>query len=153
MTQVRFTEHYEAPIEHVFELGIDAKRIPEWAPMVYEVKDISIPFGPVGSSYIAVMKLLGRPIEGRVEVTGFERPRLFITKGTSSTGGTFTWTTRLTPAVTGTDVELLVDYELPAGFFGELFDKLYVEKAITRDLKYAIESFKALVEVKVPALV
>jgi hypothetical protein len=37
--------------------------------------------------------------------------------------------------------------------FGELFDKLYVEKAITRDLKYAIESFKSLVEVKVPALV
>jgi uncharacterized protein YndB with AHSA1/START domain len=153
MTQVRFTEHFEAPIEHVFELGIEAKRFPEWAPMVYAVKDVSIPFGPVGSSYIAVMKLLGRPIESRVEVTTYERPKLFITVGTSPEGVKFTWMIRLTPAVTGTDLEFLVDYELPVGFFGELFDELYIEKAIARDLKYSIERFKALVEIKVPTLV
>lgn len=43
-------------------------------------------------------------------------------------------------------------YELPAGLFGQLADKLFLEKAMERDLRHSTENFKALVEAKAPVL-
>lgn len=149
MTHVGITEHYDAPIERVFELGIDPTRVPEWMPIVHRVKDVTEPFERLGSTYIAEMKLLGRPVEGRVELTELERPKLITYVVTSAVGAKFTWKTLLTEAKGGTDAESIIDYELPAGFFGEVFDKLFVERSITRDLKYSLECFKSLVEMKV----
>jgi uncharacterized membrane protein len=46
-----------------------------------------------------------------------------------------------------------VDYELPGGFVGGVADKLFVERAIERDIKHSLENFKAICEadVGVPA--
>ncbi len=152
MGHIRISAHYEAPIEHVFELGLDAKRIPEWNTSFHEIKDITGPLGQVGSSFDTVMKVLGRPIEGHMQVTEVERPRLVTVVGSAPGGGKLTWTTRFTPAGTGTgtDAELEVDYELPAGFLGEIADKLFAERAIEREMKHSTENFKVLVEAKVP---
>lgn len=152
MGHIRISSHYDALIEHVFELALDAKRLPEWDPFFHEVKNISGPPGQVGSSFDTVMKVLGRPIEGHIEVTELERPRLVTLVGSAPGGGKLTWTTRYTPAGTGTDSETEVDYELPAGFLGEMADKLFAERAIEREMKHSTENFKALVEAKVPQL-
>ncbi len=146
MGHIRISAHYEAPIEHVFELGLDAKRIPEWNTSFHEIKDITGPLGQVGSSFDTVMKVLGRPIEGHMQVTELERPRLVTLVGSAAGGGKLTWTTRYTPAGTGTDAEMEVDYELPAGFLGEMADKLFAERAIERELKHWTETFTELVE-------
>jgi uncharacterized membrane protein len=152
MGHIRISAHCEAPIEQVFELALDVKRIPEWDPFFHEIKNISGPPGQVGTSFDTVMKVLGRPIEGHMQVTEVERPRLVTLVGVAPGGGKLTWTTRFTPAGTGTDSENEVDYELPAGFLGEMADKLFAERAIERDMKHSTENFKALVEAKVPQL-
>jgi uncharacterized membrane protein len=150
MTHLRLTEHFEAPIDRVFELGADFKRYPEWNVSYNEVKEVTGPADKVGTRIHGVMRILGRPMEGWGEVVEVERPRMMKIAGTGLEGGHVTTMYRLTPAGTGTDFEAVVDYELPAGVFGKIADKLYVEKATERDLRHSIENFKALAEAKVP---
>jgi len=152
MGHIRIRSHYEAPIEHVFELALDVKRTPEWDVSFHEIKNIKGSPDHVGTTFDTVMKVLGRPIEGHMQVTEVERPRLVTMVGSAPGGGKLTWTTRYTPAGTGTDAEMEVDYELPAGFLGEMADKLFAERAIERDMRHSDENFKVLVEAKVPQL-
>jgi hypothetical protein len=39
-----------------------------------------------------------------------------------------------------------VDYQLPAGFLGELADKLFVERSVARDVQHSGENLKAIAE-------
>ena len=95
----------------------------------------------------------GRRLETRWEVSKVETPRLLEQTATSPAGGQATSTTTFEPAGGGTDITIEIDYELPGGFAGGMADKLFVERAIERDIKHSIENFKAIceVEVQVPA--
>jgi uncharacterized membrane protein len=147
------TSHYEVPIERVFELATDYKRYPEWSVSYAEVDKISGPPEQVGTKFHTFMKVLGRRIEGSMEVVEVEKPRLLKLSGTGIEGGKLTMLYRLMPAGTGTDFEIEADYELPAKILGQIADKLFVERSVERDLRHSIENFKELVEAKVPVLV
>lgn len=149
MNQLRFTEHFEAPIEQVFELAIDYKRLPEWNVSYLAVDEVTGPPDKVGTRIHATMRVLGRTMEGWAEVVEVERPRFIKLAGTSTQGGALTSTYRFLPVETGTDVEIVAEYELP-GIFGSVADKLFVQKAIERDVRHSLENYKAFVEVKAP---
>ena len=153
MGHVRQMGHVDAPPDRVFALTIDATRDPEWNSSVVEVKDVTGLLDSVGASYTAILKLGGRPLETRWEVTKVEKPRLIEQRASSSAGGSATSTTTFEPAGDGTDLTVEVDYELPGGFVGGVADKLFVERAIERDVKHSIENFKAICEAEatVPA--
>lgn len=148
MAHVKWTEHIEAPIEDVFELFIDVKRWPEFMPGGSEVKEVTGPLDTVGTSVRTAMHFLGRKMESWDEVVEVERPRLlkFISRGAGMESEAWY---RMTPAGEGTDVEMEVDYELPAGFLGHIADRLFLEKAMERQMRHTAENFKALAEAKV----
>lgn len=149
MGHVRQMGHVEAPPERAFALTIDATRDPEWNSSVVEVRDVTGLLDTVGASYTAVLKLGGRRLETRWEVTKVEKPRLLEFAGSAPGGGHAASTTTFEPASGGTDITVEVDYELPGGFVGGLADKLFVERAIERDIKHSIENFKAICEAEV----
>jgi uncharacterized membrane protein len=91
-------------------------------------------------------------MEGWAEVVEADPPRLIKLTGTSTQGGKLTTTYRFTPVGSGTDIETLIEYELP-GVFGQIADKLFVQKAIERDVRHSQENFKAFLEARTPALV
>lgn len=153
MGQVTYTQRVDAPPERVFELGLKAERIPEWFHSIVEVKDVTGPLDHIGAAYTALMKIGGRPLEVRWEVVKIDKPTYSELKGTAPGGGWATYSAKNEPAGTGTEVSLELRYELPGGFLGQFADKLFVERAIERDLKHAAENFKALVEAKTPVLV
>lgn len=153
MTIVRIKEHFDAPIERVFELGTDFKRYPEWNGSYSEIKEVIGPPDKVGTRILGVTKVLGRHMEGWGEIVEVDPPRLLKIAGKGLEGGTVTTTYRSSPAGTGTDFEFEGEYELPAGFLGQIADKLFVERAVERDLRHSIENFKAIVEAKAPVLV
>jgi uncharacterized membrane protein len=152
MAHVQIKEHFEAPIDRVFELSTDFKRYPEWNVSYPEVREVTGPIA-VGTKIHAVTKVLGRSLEGWTEIVEVEPPRYLKTKGTSLQGGYLNVEYRLTPAGTGTDFAVEIEYELPAGILGQVFDHLFVERTIERDLRHSIENFKALVEARQPVLV
>lgn len=152
MTHLRLTAHYDAPIERVFDLGTDWKRYPEWNVSYTEIKEITGPTDKVGTKIHGVMKVLGRLIDGTSEIVEVDRPKLLKTVGSGEGGSKLTLTYHLTPAGTGTDQETDIDYELPAGILGQVADKLFVERAVERDLQHSRDNFKALVETKEPVI-
>ncbi|HET9084247.1 MAG TPA: SRPBCC family protein [Candidatus Limnocylindrales bacterium] len=151
MNQLRFTQHFEVPVEQAFELAIDYKRLPEWNVSYVAVDEVTGPPDKVGTKIYAKIRLLGRTMEGWAKIVEIERPRLVRMTGTSTQGGSLTTTYRFTPVGTGSDIEILAEYELP-GMFGQVADKLFVQKAIERDVRHSLENFKAFVEVKTPVL-
>jgi hypothetical protein len=145
--------HIDAPLEAAHAFLTDAARIPEWNSSVVEVRDVQGPLDTVGGSYTAILKLGGRRLETRWETTRVEGKRLAEFVASSPAGGSATSTSTLEPADRGTDLILEVDYELPGGFVGGMADKLFVERAIERDIKHSLENVKAICEAesRVPA--
>lgn len=152
MTHLRMSEHLDVPIDRVFEFGSDFKRYPEWNVSYNQVKEVTGPTDQVGTKFHGIMRVLGRPMEGWGEVVEVDRPRLLKVAGTGREGGHVTTVYRLTAAGSGTDFEAEVDYQLPAGVFGKVADKLFIERTVERDLRHSLENFKALVEAPVPVL-
>jgi uncharacterized membrane protein len=153
MGHVLQTGHIDASPDRAFALALDAARIPEWNSSVIEVKEITGSLDQVGSSYVSVLKLGGRRLEGRWEVSRVETPRVLEFTGTAPGGGRATTKNRFEPAGGGTDLTIEIEYDLPGGFVGGMADKLFVERAIERDVKHSVENFKAIceAEVQVPA--
>lgn len=151
MGHVRHTGHIDVPIDRAFAMAIDATRFPEWNSSIVEVKDISGMLDRPGASYTAILKLGGRHLETRWEAKKVEKPKLLEFTASSPAGGSATSTTTIEPAGGGTDFTIEVDYELPGGFVGGMADKLFVERAIERDVKHSFENLKAICEVAVPA--
>ncbi len=153
MGHIRESIHIDAPIEQVWELGAKCERYTEWQTGVVEIRDCSGPIDHVGAKYSLVYKSMGRRLEGTFEVTRAEKPRLIEQKGTIPGGGRGTSVQTAEPAGGGTDVTFTMDYELPGGFVGGMADKLFMERALERDIRHSNENFKALceAEAKVPA--
>ncbi len=153
MGHIRESIHVDAPIDQVWELGANCERYPEWQTGVVEVKDCTGPIDHVGAKYTIVYKSMGRRLEATFQVTRAEKPRLVESKGTVPGGGHATSLQSAEPAGGGTDLTFTMDYELPGGFVGGLADKLFMERALERDIRHSNENFKSLceAEVKVPA--
>jgi len=153
MGHIRESIHIDAPIGQVWELGAKCERYPEWQTGIVEVKDCTGPIDHVGAKYSIVYKSMGRRLDATFEVTRAEGPRLIEQKGTVPGGGHATFLQTAEPAGGGTDITLTMDYELPGGFIGDLANKLFMERALERDIRHSNENFKALceAEAKVPA--
>ena len=152
MTHIRMSGHYDAPIDRVFELATDFRRYPEWNVSYIEVKDVAGPPRQVGTKITSSMRVLGRVSDGTGEVFEIDPPRLLKMGGTRPDGAKLFSTYRFTPKDSGTDWEFEIEYELPAGIVGQIADKLFVERAVERDVRHSIENFTALVEAKQPVL-
>ena len=141
--------HVEAPIEQVFDYGVDFSRTAEWNVMIVEMEPRP-PLAKVGDRFKGKMKLLGRIYEGEGEVTAFDRPRMFAIKSTQPMGGHQNWTVRFTPAGTGTDFDDEIDYEVPLGIVGAVADKLFLAREIQRAMDQSGENFSVQAVRRVP---
>lgn len=152
MAHGTITDHTDVPIERVFDLYIDIKRWPEWMPGLVEIKQVTGPLDTVGTRILEVSRFLGRTMESWDEVAEVNRPRL-VKMTSRSEHVRSSMTLQLSPAGGGTDIVVDYDFETPAGFFGHLADRLFIDKAMERQGRHAVENFKALVEAEalVPA--
>lgn len=150
MGHIRDKFHVDAPIEAVWDLGADPQRITEWQTGVVELRDITPgKLDYVGAGYTAVYRFAGRELTSTFAITKVEKPFYVEYKGTALGGGTARFTTRAETAGKGTDITFEMEYELPGGFFGDVADKLFMERQIERDAKHYDQNFKALCEAKV----
>lgn len=148
MAHRQLADHFEAPIERVFDLFLDVKRWPEWMPGLVEIKEVTGPIGGPGMRIRETSRFLGKTMESWDEIVEAERPRM-VKMASESGGAKSSMTFRLTPAGRGTDIVIEFDLEMPAGFFGHIADRLFIDKAMERQGRHALENFKALVEAEV----
>ena len=148
MGHVQEAFHIDAPPERVWDLVSDCDRILEVQSGISEIRDCPGRLDVVGARYTWIYKSFGRTLEGQAETTKAEKPRVIEQRLTAPGGGKGTTMFRFEPALGGTDVNMTFDYELPGGFFGDMADKLFMERAIERDLRHSNENLKALCEAK-----
>lgn len=153
MGQIRERIHIDAPPEKVWKLGAQAELYPEWQTGVVQVRDVSGPIDHVGASYTVIYRTMGRQLDATFTVTKVELGRLIEEEGTAPGGGRGTSKLMLDPADGGTDLSFEFDYDLPGGFVGDIADKLFLERAIQRDIHHSQENFKELCQAKIPASV
>ena len=151
MGEVHTTWHLAVSPEQAFAFGAKAERLPEWDTSMVEVKDVSGPLDTVGAGYTGVMKLGGRRLEGRWEVTRVDRPGLLELKGVTPGGGEAKPVIRYAPGPGGTDMSEDLTYTLPGGLAGRLADWLIVERVIERQFRHSGEKIKAILEAETTA--
>jgi uncharacterized membrane protein len=146
MPEVRHEFRIDAPADRVWAVAIDANRIPEWQTNVVEISDVTGRLDQVGARYTAINKIAGRPLKGEWEVTKAEPNRLLELTGKAPGGGRAMNRIRLIPSDGATGLQVELDYELPGGFLGQFANRLFVERALQRDVQHSSENFKALCE-------
>ena len=146
MGRIHHEYHIDAPPEVAWAVGLDANRMPEWNTTTVSVKDVSGPLDRQGATYTTVSKIVGRPLEVQWQVEQVDPGRMAEVTASSPRGGSARVVVRYDPDGAGTKVSTDIDYELPMGFLGDVADKLFGERAMTRDVHHSGENFKALVE-------
>lgn len=149
MGHLRESFHIDAPIDHVWDLNADCRRMPEWDVNTIEVKDCPDRIDRVGAKYTSVSRVMGRNLTGTSETTKVDKPRLLEQKVALPGGGHATITVTFAEAGGGTDETITVDYELPGGLFAGVAERL-LSGSIQRDIRHSNENFKALCEATVP---
>lgn len=102
------------------------------------------PYHQVGSKLKMEIRLAGAPVDVEFQTTDI-LPYAKIA-GVIDAGRHGEWEWRVESAGDGTDLTLVVGYELGMGPFGLAVDKLAVERGLRRDLNWTMDHIKKFVE-------
>jgi carbon monoxide dehydrogenase subunit G len=147
MARTEHTVVVERPPDEVFAFLTDLSNVPEWQSGAIEVRE---PEGElaVGTTYVEVLKFLGRRIETTIQVTEYEPARRFSIE-TLSGPIPFQVQHTLEPAgAGGTKLSVTLEGE-PGGFF-KLAEPLVMRNA-QRQVENDFATLKRMVEARAPA--
>jgi hypothetical protein len=147
MRHVSHRAHFEAPADLVFARAIDPALMPRYMPKIRRIWEVQGRPDEVGSSYRFRERLLGRDLEGRVEVVAVDAPRMHTTVTTYDNGTTVRWEMHIEPAPDdGADGLDEIDYEVPPGLRYRLADRLLLKHTLEANLEQGAERFRRMVE-------
>ena len=145
MTHIERTIDILAPSERVFEELIDLHRLDRWSTITASHE------GPeeklsVGQEFRQNLRVAGVSLPTTWRCTECDPPHSVAYEASSAGGGSLTMRQVVVPTDVGSRVELVVDYELPGSFLGEVLDRLYVERRNEREAQHSLENLKDLLE-------
>jgi uncharacterized membrane protein len=141
VAKVEGTVHINAPPEQVLEAVLHIPGLPDVIPSLEKVWDIQ--GHGVGCTYQWQYKMSGVGFQGGAEITE-ATPQRAVLK--TSGGIPSTWVYEFTPAASGTDLKLSVDYTVPGAALGAIADKLVVERQNQKEVKESLVNIKARLE-------
>jgi uncharacterized membrane protein len=132
----------------VFEALTDLDLLPVWSTITVETH--GTPSKPIeeGDRFTQTLRVLGRNVESDWEVTRLDRPRQVTYSSEAPGGGMLRMVQTVAQTAGGSRVDVELDYELPGGLVGELFDSAYAERRNQRELEHSLHNFKELVEAR-----
>ncbi len=123
-------------------------RCPEWMDDLKSVEYTSEVHTPedkyrVGASTHWI-KVKGEEFD--VEVTESIENEKITTRTSPIQGATMTATFAVKPTEAGTEMSYVVDYEMPWGILGKILDKLFIRRALEKDITGEAEKLKSILE-------
>ena len=135
-----------APPERVFELLAQPERTPEWSPNVVAIRRVGDePIG-VGATTEALVKALGTRQRAIGRCTVFDPPYRIVIESRTELGARSRSDSQLTPEGSGTRLRATLEYVVPGGGLGRLFDRLVAERQTREDFEQALRRLKQLAE-------
>ena len=135
------------PPERAFELLCDLERLPELSHLTVAVRH-----GPgraivTGDRFEQVVKLFGVELDTEWVATEVVPGRSIRWEGIAPGKAKVTMVQRVEPVGGGARVSLEVDYDVPLGVLGEMFDKALLERRHERDAEQILDTLRAMCEV------
>jgi uncharacterized membrane protein len=137
--------HFKAPPGLVFTRAVESEMTPRLMPSI-TIRDISGRGDEVGSSYRFRDRLMGRDLEGQVEVIAVDPPRMHTSLTTYDNDTSVRWEMRFEPVDDGTDEIDTIDYTVPQGLLYRIADRLILRRRLERTLGQGTARFRASVE-------
>ena len=136
-----------APVEQVWDLLENVRRLPEYSASTQEVRDAPERLTAVGQEYVQVGRLLGVKLTSRWRVTALEPGRLLSNVGTIAPGVCYTLTQRLEPLPGNrTRLWIEIDYTVPGGRLGRLAARAGAEQRAAREAQEVLDGIRATAE-------
>jgi polyketide cyclase/dehydrase/lipid transport protein len=130
------------PIERVFRTYVE--RFPEWNTAL-RIRPVRLTPELAGSEYLVSYDLLGRSLEGTLQLVAAEPPTM-VRYEQRGFGRRLWYVTTFHPTPAGTRVDVSGDYELPDGAIPRIADRLVIERFIQRDIDASHERLRWLCE-------
>jgi hypothetical protein len=141
-SRIRATLDIAAPRDLVFRIYVE--RVVEWQTAV-QLRPRRLEPGLVGSEWSATWGSLGRSATGVFRLIEADPPHS-VRFEASGMGIRVWYDTSFTPARAGTVVRVVGDYDVPDGIVPRIVDRLFMERAIQRQIDNAHDAFIALCE-------
>jgi uncharacterized membrane protein len=147
LTRVEKSIEIKVPPEKVWKmLALD--RCPEWMDDLKSVKYTSEVRTPKDKYRVGAtahwIKVKNEEFDS--EITESLENEKITFRSSPLHGATLTASFILKPKETGTEMTYAVDYEMPWGLFGKFLDKLFVRRALKKDITGEAENLKSLLE-------
>jgi uncharacterized protein YndB with AHSA1/START domain len=146
MAHIRRQIDVAASPDAIFALLTDLDRLPEWATIVVDSRDVSAQPLTAGCTFRQTIRVMGRELDTEWRVTELEPGRRLTYDATAAMGGHLAMTQTITPRDGGSTVQLEVDYDLPGGFLGDLLDAAGVEAHNEREAERSLQNLKELLD-------
>ena len=147
MSTIKRNVDIAAPVERVWDLLENVRRLPEYSASTQEVRDAPERLTAVGQEYVQVGRLLGVKLASRWRVTALEPGRLLSNVGTVAPGVSYTLTQRLEPLPGDrTRLSIEIDYTVPGGRLGRLAARAGAEQRAAREAQEVLEGIRATAE-------
>ena len=144
MARIETSVVIKRPIEEVFAFVTDIEKFPQWTTELVEVKETSDGSVGVGTTFIGVVKLLGRRMENTHEVTEYEPPTKIGVKTTS--GPVSVKSGEIFEAAGENQTKVTVHGEAEVGSVFHLAEPI-VERMAQRQWEAGLENLKDVLEV------
>jgi ligand-binding SRPBCC domain-containing protein len=148
MPVIRIETWIRAPVEKCFDLARDVDLHMASASRTHERAVAGVTHGLLGAGDIVTWEAVHFGIKQRlsVQITRFERPYMFEDKMTHGAFASFTHTHEFHPDGNATLMVDVFRYRSPLGILGEVTDKLFLERYMTRFLEGRAEALKHAAE-------
>ena len=133
-----------APVEKVFAIEDDPKRLPEYLPGIAEIAEYERTPERIGETSTYVYKAMGMRFRGGATLLERDENKRIITKIEGGVEGTNTNTYEQEGE--GTRVTWHLDYRKKGGILGSIINKLFVERQNERNAAQGLENLKSLCE-------
>ena len=133
-----------APVEKIFKIEDDPRRLPEYLPGIVEVTDYDRTPDRIGERSRYVYKAMGMRFEGRATLKEREENKRLVSALEGGIEGTQTNTYE--PEGDATKVTWRLEYTMKGGILGSIINKLFVEGQNEKNAERGLENLKGLCE-------
>jgi uncharacterized membrane protein len=147
VSTIEHTVDIDAPLDDVWALLEDVRRLPEFSPSTRAVLDAPPRLTAVGQRFRQLVKLLGRSFDSEWRVVDLRPKSTIAIEGSVGYGVGYCLTQQV--AATSPNRSRLtvkIDYKLPFGPLGRIASKLGVESRARDESRQVVEGIRRIVE-------
>jgi carbon monoxide dehydrogenase subunit G len=146
MAQIRRDNEIRQPPAEVFAVLTDLDRLPDWATIVADTREVSDRPLRIGCTFRQRLRVLGQELETSWRVTDLDAPRTVAYEATGPAGSRLDMRQTVDPVADGSRVSLEVDYDLPGGVIGEALDRAVVQSQNESEAERSLGRLRQLLE-------